>query len=62
MRSSILLGAAFPLAHAIRIIHGNDDGWAEVQVRTFFNSLTAAGHQVVLSAPAENQSGTGKIS
>jgi hypothetical protein len=61
MRSSLLLGAALPLAYGIRIIQGNDDGWAEVQARTFFNSLSAAGHQVVLSAPAENQSGTGKI-
>lgn len=59
MRSWIALGAALPFAHAIRIIHSNDDGWAEINARTFFNSLVVAGHNVVLSAPAENQSGTG---
>jgi len=61
MRSSLLLGAALPLVHGIRIIQSNDDGWAEIQARTFFNSLSAAGHQVVLSGPAENQSGTGTL-
>ena len=60
MRSSLLIGALLPLAQAIRIVQSNDDGWAEANARTFFNTLAAAGHDVVLSAPAENQSGTGK--
>ncbi|CAI6295622.1 unnamed protein product [Periconia digitata] len=59
MRSSILLGAVLPFAQAIRIIQSNDDGWAEANARTFFDALDSAGHDVVLSAPAENQSGTG---
>lgn len=59
MRSILLLGAALSFAQGLRIIQSNDDGWAENQVRTLFNALTASGHQVVLSAPAENQSGTG---
>ncbi|PVI05487.1 acid phosphatase precursor [Periconia macrospinosa] len=59
MRSFILLGAVLPFAQAIRIIQANDDGWAEANARTLFNSLSAAGHDIVLSAPAENQSGTG---
>jgi broad specificity polyphosphatase/5'/3'-nucleotidase SurE len=42
-----------------RIIQSNDDGWAEINARTLFSSLAAAGNDVVLSAPAENQSGTG---
>ncbi|KAJ5833965.1 hypothetical protein N7474_002276 [Penicillium riverlandense] len=45
--------------HAINIISSNDDGWAEANIRALFQSLTAAGHSVVVSAPAENQSGTG---
>ncbi|RAK96054.1 5'/3'-nucleotidase SurE [Aspergillus ibericus CBS 121593] len=45
--------------HAINIISSNDDGWAEINIRTFYDSLTAAGHSVVISAPAENESGTG---
>ena len=59
MRSYILLAAALPLAQGIRIVQSNDDGWSEANLRTFFNVLTTAGHQVVLSGPAENQSGTG---
>lgn len=59
MRYSLLIAAALPLAQGIRIVQSNDDGWAEINIRTFFNTLNAAGHQVVLSGPAENQSGTG---
>ncbi|KAL6707724.1 hypothetical protein ACN47E_003845 [Coniothyrium glycines] len=59
MRSFVLLAAALPLAQGIRIVQSNDDGWSEVNLRTFFKVLDAAGHQLVLSGPAENQSGTG---
>jgi hypothetical protein len=49
MRFNIL--ALLPLAaQAVNIISSNDDGWAEVNIRAIF---------VVVSAPAENQSGTG---
>ena len=41
------------------VVLSNDDGWAEINIRSFYNSLTAAGDSVVLSAPAENESGTG---
>lgn len=47
-------------AQGIRIIQSNDDGWAEQYVRTFHDTLVASGHDVVLSAPAENKSGTSK--
>ncbi|KAJ5773744.1 Survival protein SurE-like phosphatase/nucleotidase [Penicillium paradoxum] len=58
MRFHIL--TLFPLAaSAVNIISSNDDGWAEVNIRALFDSLGAAGHSVVVSAPAENQSGTG---
>ncbi|KAJ5152566.1 uncharacterized protein N7482_009044 [Penicillium canariense] len=46
-------------ANAINIISSNDDGWAEVNIRAVFQTLTAGGHSVVVAAPAENQSGTG---
>lgn len=59
MRSFILLAAALPLAQGVRIIQSNDDGWSEANIRTFFDVLNTAGQQVVLSGPAENQSGTG---
>ena len=44
---------------ATNVVLSNDDGWAEINIRTFYNTLTAAGDSVVLSAPAENESGTG---
>lgn len=46
-------------ARATNIVISNDDGWAEINIRTLYNTLTAAGDSVVLSAPAENESGTG---
>lgn len=62
MRLSAAAAAiALPLAaDAIRIIQGNDDGWAEKNVRVLHDALVNAGHNVVLSAPADNQSGRGK--
>ncbi|KAJ5219533.1 hypothetical protein N7468_008737 [Penicillium chermesinum] len=45
--------------YAINIISSNDDGWAEVNIRTFYQALEGAGYSTVVSAPAENQSGTG---
>jgi broad specificity polyphosphatase/5'/3'-nucleotidase SurE len=61
MRPSIVYASLFPLAaHSANIVSGNDDGWAEINIRTFYKSLTAAGDSVVVSAPAENQSGRSK--
>lgn len=48
-------------AKAANIVLANDDGWAEINIRTFYDILTDAGESVVLSAPAENQSGTGTV-
>ena len=46
-------------ASATNVVLSNDDGWAEINIRTFYNTLTNAGDSEVLSAPAENESGTG---
>lgn len=46
---------------AVNIISSNDDGWAEVNIRAFFDALTEADHSVVVAAPAENQSGKGSL-
>ncbi|KAL2189286.1 survival protein sure-likephosphatase/nucleotidase-like protein [Thermothelomyces heterothallicus CBS 203.75] len=48
-------------AQGIRIIQSNDDGWAEQYARSFHDALIAAGHDAVLSAPAENKSGSGSL-
>ncbi|KAI0689379.1 survival protein sure-like phosphatase/nucleotidase [Cytidiella melzeri] len=41
------------------ILLTNDDGWAVAQIRAQYDALVAAGYNVILSAPAENESGTG---
>ncbi|KLO06234.1 acid phosphatase [Schizopora paradoxa] len=41
------------------ILHTNDDGWAVANIRAQDSALKAAGYDVVLVAPAENESGTG---
>lgn len=47
-------------AHATQIVQSNDDGWAVKNIRVLNDALVAAGNDVVLSAPAENQSGRSK--
>ena len=60
MHLYLLSVALLPLTtRATNVVLSNDDGWAEINIRTFYNTLTAAGDSVVLSAPAENESGTG---
>jgi 5'/3'-nucleotidase SurE len=62
MKASACLAAIIPalVAQAARIVQSNDDGWAELYLRSFNDALNEAGHDVVLSAPADNQSGMGK--
>ncbi|KAI5122401.1 hypothetical protein M0805_002952 [Coniferiporia weirii] len=42
-----------------KIVLSNDDGWAVANIRAQNTALLNAGFNVVLSAPAENKSGTG---
>lgn len=46
-------------AQAVNIVLSNDDGWAEKNIRVFYDTLTSAGESVIISAPADNRSGTG---
>lgn len=57
-----LLALAAGNAQALRIIQSNDDGWAEQNLRVFHDVLIEAGHDAIVSAPAENMSGKGKPS
>lgn len=62
MRAQLLSSVLLALgAHGIRILQSNDDGWAEQYIRVLHDELNNAGHDVILSAPAENKSGTGKL-
>ncbi|KAI4194658.1 MAG: hypothetical protein LQ350_007648 [Teloschistes chrysophthalmus] len=47
------------IAQSANIVLSNDDGWAEINIRAFYDKLTRAGNSVILSAPADNKSGTG---
>ncbi|CAG8624710.1 13297_t:CDS:2, partial [Acaulospora colombiana] len=40
------------------IVIGNDDGWATANIRSFYDELKAAGFKAIISAPADNKSGT----
>ena len=61
MRVTILF-LICPLAiSAINILLTNDEGWAEKNIRTFYDALTSSGHSVIISAPAEDRSASGKL-
>jgi 5'/3'-nucleotidase SurE len=59
--SSIVLAvaaAASSNALALNVVLGNDDGWDAPGIQAMKGALVAAGHSVVLSAPADEQSGS----
>ena len=61
MRVSVVLATVSALsANAVRILQSNDDGWAELYLRSLHDELMKAGHDVVLSGPAENKSGSSR--
>jgi 5'/3'-nucleotidase SurE len=45
-------------AWALRIVVTNDDGFESRNLQALFTALKAAGHEVILSAPVRDQSGT----
>ena len=63
MKFSILAAAAASAligsSSAISILLGNDDGFGSAQIREFYRLLKASGHQVVMVAPVDNESGQG---
>ncbi|KAI1323767.1 sure-like protein [Xylariaceae sp. FL0255] len=62
MRANTILPAvAISGAQCARILQSNDDGWAESYIRSLNSALNGAGHDVVLSAPAHNESGSGSL-
>lgn len=59
MKTAVALAVLQALAvQGIRIVQGNDDGWAELYTRSFHDALRASGHDAVLSCPAEDKSGS----
>src|SRR3546814_2437046 len=43
----------------LNIVLSNDDGFEAANIRALYTELKAAGHDVVLSGPAQNNSGKG---
>ncbi|ETS76128.1 hypothetical protein PFICI_11515 [Pestalotiopsis fici W106-1] len=59
---TILVGAlAVWSAQGLRILHTNDDGWADLSIRLFYDTIVQAGHDAILSAPAIDQSSKGSL-
>jgi len=60
-RLLFLLLASLATSHALalNILLTNDDGWQAPGIQSLYKTLTAAGHQVTLVAPASDQSGRG---
>ncbi|MCP5326688.1 MAG: 5'/3'-nucleotidase SurE [Oceanospirillaceae bacterium] len=46
-------------ASALNIVLTNDDSWSTANIQVMFDKLTAAGHNVIMSAPCTGQSGKG---
>lgn len=51
--------ALLPGTSAISILLGNDDGFGSAQLRELYRFLKADGHDVIVVAPVDNQSGQG---
>ncbi|KAJ9607765.1 hypothetical protein H2200_007843 [Cladophialophora chaetospira] len=58
--SAVIAASSFVgTSSAISILMGNDDGFGSAQIREFYRLLKASGHQVLIVAPADNESGQG---
>ncbi len=51
--------AASASASALNIALTNDDGWSTPGIQALYEALTGAGHNVILVAPLDGQSGSG---
>ncbi|KAI4142391.1 MAG: hypothetical protein LQ340_007360, partial [Diploschistes diacapsis] len=49
----------YPISQGLKILLGNDDGYGSANIRAFYGSLKASGHDVVLVAPVVDNSGQG---
>jgi len=55
----LLAALTAPSAHALNILMCNDDGFTAANLRATALQLKAAGHNVIVAAPVDNQSGKG---
>jgi len=58
--AALILGLSLSApASALNIVLSNDDGFEAANIRALYQRLKAAGHDVVLSGPTQNNSGKG---
>lgn len=63
LQLAVLATAAFSAsASALNIMIGNDDDFGTANIRETYRLLKAAGHNVLMVAPATQQSGQGGLS
>lgn len=55
---ALLAGALTPSVFGLNVVLTNDDGFETNNIQALFSALKAAGHDVIMSAPYGNQSGT----
>jgi len=58
---AVAMALAASPAFALRIVLTNDDGFETRNIQALFHALKAAGHDVILSAPYHDQSGTSAL-
>ena len=56
---ALLLVLASGASHALNILLTNDDGFETANLRALYSALKAAGHDVLVAAPTQNNSGVG---
>lgn len=55
----LAVAAIFSGTSALSILLGNDDGFGSAQLRELYRCMKEAGHEVLVVAPVDNQSGQG---
>jgi len=56
----LVVKASTNTSRPFHIVLSNDDGWAELNIRTTYDALIASNNSVLISAPAVDQTGESK--
>ncbi|KIX08116.1 5'/3'-nucleotidase SurE [Rhinocladiella mackenziei CBS 650.93] len=59
LSAAVAVSAFIGSSAALNILMGNDDGFASAQLREFYRLLKGEGHNIVVVAPVDNESGQG---
>lgn len=56
LKTALVAALGIRASRGAKVIQANDDGWAELYIRSFHDALMEDGHDAVISAPADNES------